>query len=111
MPVLLAIEKMQVIQAGGEPHMALEKDGGPLHGGTVQFLAGQAVTDFRIHGIGVYIVSNGTTKAGGPVFGDKRRVVQGRIFGSESVFHGKHLESWNGGCSYLMKNQIKLIFH
>jgi hypothetical protein len=93
MPALLAIEKIQVIQAGGEPHMALVKDGGPLHGGTVQFLAGQAVTNFRIHGISAHLVSNGTTKAGGSVFGDKRRVVQGRIFGSESLFHGKYLES------------------
>ena len=91
MTVLLAIEKMQVTQAGGEPHMAFVKDGGPLHGGTVQFLAGQAVTNFRIHGISAHLVSNGPAKAGGPVFGDKRHVVQGRIFGSESVFHEKYL--------------------
>jgi hypothetical protein len=76
MAVLLAIEKMEVMQTGGKPHMAFVKDGGPLHGGTVQFLAGQAVTDFRIHGIGAHLVSNGPAKAGGPVFGNKRRVVQ-----------------------------------
>jgi hypothetical protein len=39
MPVLFAIEKMQVIYPCGESHMALMKDGGPLHGGAVQFLA------------------------------------------------------------------------
>ena len=93
MPALLAIKKMQVIQAGGEPDVALVKDGSPLHGGTVQFLARQAVTNFRIHGIGAHLVSNGPAKAGGPVFWDKRRVVKGGIFGSESVFHGKHPES------------------
>jgi hypothetical protein len=93
MPALLAIKKVEVIQTGNESHMALVKDGGPLHGGTVEFLARQAVTNFRIHGIGAHLVSNGPTKARGPVFGDKRRVIQGRIFGSESVFHGKHLES------------------
>jgi len=75
MPALLAIEKMQMIQSGGEPHMALLKNGGPLHGGTVQFLAHQAVTNFCIHGIGAHLVSNGPTKATCPVFGDKRRVV------------------------------------
>jgi hypothetical protein len=90
---LFAIEKVQVIQAGGEPHMTLVKDGGPLHGGTVQFLARQAVTNFRIHGISAHLVSNRPTKAGGPVFGDKRRIVEGCIFGSESVFWGKHLQS------------------
>jgi len=87
-PALLTIEKSQVIQAGGEPHMGLVKDGRPLHRGTVQFLAHQAVTNFRIHGIGAHLILNGPTKAGGPVFGDKRRVVQGCIFGSESVSHG-----------------------
>ena len=92
MAALLAIEKMEVTQAGGEPHVAFVKDGGPLHGGAVQFPAGRAVTNFRIHGISAHLVSNGPAKAGGPVFGDKCRVIQGRIFGSESVFHQKHLE-------------------
>jgi hypothetical protein len=93
MPALLAIEKTQATQAGGKPHMAFVKDGGPLHGGTMQFLARQAVTNLCIHGIGARLVSNGPAKAGSLIFGNKRRVVQGGIFGSESVFHGKHLES------------------
>ena len=91
-PALLAIEKMQMIHAGGEPHMALVKDGGPLHRSTVQFLARQAVTDFRIHGIGAYLVANRPAKADGAVFGDKRRIAQGCIFGSESVSCGMHRE-------------------
>jgi hypothetical protein len=72
---LLAIEKMEVIQAGGEPHMIFMKDSGPLHGGAVQFLARQAVADFCIHGITAHLVANTPAKAGGPVFGDKRLVV------------------------------------
>ena len=75
MEVLLAIVKMQVIQTGNEPHMTFVKDGGPLHGGAVQFLARQAVTNFRINGITAHLVANGPAKAGGPVFGDKRFVV------------------------------------
>jgi hypothetical protein len=91
MQILIAVEKMQVTHAGDESHMALVKDGGPLHGGAVQFLAHQAVTNFRIHGISAHLVLNGPAKAGGPVFGEKRRVVQGRVFGSESAFHGRLL--------------------
>jgi len=90
-PALLTVEKMQVIQSGGGAHMALVKDGGPLHGGTMQLLARQAMTNLRIHGISAHLVSNSPAKAGGPVFGNKRRVVQIRILGAESVFYGKHL--------------------
>ena len=93
MPALLAIEKIHVFQAGGESHMAFVKDGGPLHGGTVKFLARQTVADFRIHGIGANLVANTPAKAGGPIFGDKRRVVYGRIFWSESVSCGMHVNA------------------
>jgi hypothetical protein len=94
MQTLLAVEEMQVLQACGEPHMTLVKDGGPLHGGTVQFLACQAVTDFRIHGISAHLISNGPTKADGSVFRNIRCIVKGGIFGSESVHSGKHLQSF-----------------
>jgi hypothetical protein len=75
MEVLLVIVKMEVVQAGCEPHMMLVKDGRPLHRSAVQFLARQAVTNLRILGIGANLISNTPAKAGGPVFGDKRLVV------------------------------------
>ncbi len=90
---LLTIEKTQMIQAGGEPHMTLVKDGGPLHWGAVQFLARPAVTNFRIHGISTHLVANTPTKAGGSVLGDKLRIINGCIFESVSVSCGKHPQS------------------
>ena len=91
-PVLLAVEKAQMIDAGDKPHVALVEDGGPLHGGAMQFLACRAVTDLRIHGIGAHFVYGRPAEAGRPVSGNKGGIVRGRVFGSEPVFNVRHLE-------------------
>ena len=64
---LLAIEIIQLIQTGSEPHVVFVKDGSPLHRSAMQYLACSAMTQFGIHGVGAHLVPDAATKARGPV--------------------------------------------
>ena len=68
---VFAVEESQMFKAVGDSDVTLMKDGGPLHWGTVQFLAGQAVADFGIHGICTHVVLNRTAIASRPILGNK----------------------------------------
>lgn len=56
----------------------------------MQYLAGSAVTEFRIHWLSAHLVSDPAAKARGPVPWNKCRIIKGRICGSESVRRCKH---------------------
>lgn len=87
-PSKFTVEEFQVADATRYPDVAFVKDGGPLHGRTVQFLTGQAVAQFGIHGIGTHFVMNGTAMAPGTIFRYESLVLSGSIIRSEFVFHG-----------------------
>ena len=67
----LTVEEPQVIDPCRYSHVPLMKNGRPLHGRAVQFLAGEAMADFGVHGIGTHLVLNRTAMASGMVFGYK----------------------------------------
>lgn len=82
-----AVEESQVIDPSRYANVRLSKDGCPLHGRSVQFLAGQAVAEFGIHWIPTHVVLNSTAMAPRTVFGYKMLILIRRIIRSESVFH------------------------
>ena len=94
---LFAIEIIQLIQTGSEPHVMFVKDGSPLHGGAMQCLASFAVTEFRIHRLSAHLVANAAAKTRSLVFWHKCRIIKGCIFGSESVFGREHHKSFQRG--------------
>ena len=70
----LTVEESQVIDPSRHSNIPFEKDGRPLHRCTVQFLAGQAMAEFGIHGIRTHVVLNRAAIATGLVFGYECRI-------------------------------------
>jgi hypothetical protein len=60
---VFTVEEPQMRDPFREPYVTLVKDGCPLHRCAVQFLAGQAMTDFGVHWIRTDLVLNGATMA------------------------------------------------
>ncbi len=75
--------KTQQICPGDEPDVMLMEDSSPLHGSAMQHLTTPAVTELRIHGISAHFVANPATKTRCPEQGNKGRIIEGRICGSE----------------------------
>lgn len=76
--VQTAVEEPQVIQPCAKSDVVLVEYGGPLHRRTMQLLAHDAVTDFRIDGIGADAVSNRSAVAARFVLGLEVRIVDAR---------------------------------
>jgi len=83
--VPVTMVKTQQICSDRESYLMFMKDSRPLHRGTMQSLAGLAVTELRIHGISAHFVANSTTKARRPIFGNKCRIVKGRVCSAKLV--------------------------
>jgi len=73
-----AVEKPQVIESRAESDVVLVKYRGPLHRRAMQLLARDAVTDFRVHGIGADLISNRPAVAVRPVPDLETRIVGAR---------------------------------
>ena len=77
--------KTEMLDPAGHSDMALVEDRGPLHGRTVQCLAGPAVADFGIHRIGADLVAHRAAMAARAVARDERIIVKRRVVGAEVV--------------------------
>lgn len=87
MPVAFTVEEFQAVDSFRYPDVTFMKNGCPLHGRTVQFLAGQAVAEFCIYGIRTHFVLNRTAMAPRTIFGYKSRIRHRSVIRSESIFH------------------------
>ena len=111
--VQIAVEESQVIYPCAKSDVVLMEYGGPLHRRTMQLLAHDAVTDFRVYGIGADVISNRPAVAARFVPGLEIRIVGEReeffefIHGSVSLI-GRELFNmrvctWNDECSSRVK--------
>ena len=82
----------EMLDPANDSDMALEENRGPLHGGTVQCLAGPAVADLGIHRIGADLVADRAAMAACAVARDERIVV-GRGVVRTEIAH-RRLASW-----------------
>lgn len=71
MAVLLAIVEPQAVHTLSYADVMLVEDRRPLHGSPVQFLAGCAMADLRIYGVGADLVLNGIAVTTCPIFCSK----------------------------------------
>ena len=89
--IALVVVEMQMIDTAGYPDVTLVKYGCPLHGGSMQFFADHTMTYLCIHRIRAYFVLDGLAVAARPVFGFKRVILNGSIFGAEFFFLVNHI--------------------
>ena len=74
MPELFSVDEPEGFEPLRYSDVTLVKNGRPLHRRSVQFLAGQAVAEFGIHGIRAHLVLNRAAVAACTVFGYKVRI-------------------------------------
>ena len=87
MEVPLAVVELQAVDALGDANVMLVENRRPLHGRAVQFLAGEAMAELRIHRVGAHLVLNGTTVTAGPVFHLETGIGNRGICRSEFICH------------------------
>ena len=97
-PVERAGVEAEMLDSAGHADVALVEDRGPLHGRTVQCLAGPAVADLRIHRVGADLVVDGAAMAARAVAHDERIVVKRRVVGAEVVHRNTRLWRHGGAC-------------
>ncbi len=73
--VQIAVEEPQMFQPRTKSDVVLVEYGGPLHRCTMQLLAHDAVTNFRVHGIAGNVISNRAAVTAGFVSGVKIHIV------------------------------------
>jgi hypothetical protein len=90
-PIEHAGIEAEMLDAAKHSDMALVEDRGPLHRGAVQCLAGPAVAELGIHGIGADLVADGTAMTARAIARDERIVVDRCVVGTEIA--GRRLAS------------------
>jgi hypothetical protein len=71
-----AVIEPQILNPSYEPDILFVENRGPLHGGTVQYLANAAMTNLGVDWIGADFVPHHTAMAAGSILRDEAFVIR-----------------------------------